>query len=129
MKYDYAIVGAGIVGLSIGYKIISENKNAKILIIDKESTFSKHQSGNNSNVIHSGVYYKPGSLKANNCIKGYKLLIDFLESNKVPYEICGKLIVAVSEKEIPTLKIIYNRGVENGLDGLKLLDSNEIKKI
>ena len=61
MKYDYAIVGAGIVGLSIGYKIISENKNAKILIIDKESTFSKHQSGNNSNVIHSGVYYKPGS--------------------------------------------------------------------
>jgi len=126
-RYDYIIIGGGIVGLSTGHKLLEKNPNLKILIIEKENDVSKHQTGNNSGVIHSGIYYKPGSLKALNCKRGYRYLIEFCEKNNIPYEICGKIIVATEEKELPKLQDIYERGIQNGLTGLKILRSEEIK--
>ncbi len=127
MKYDFIIVGAGIVGLSTAYSLIHKYPDSKIIIIEKEETFSKHQSGNNSNVIHSGIYYKPGSSKAINCKKGYDLLLKFLKEYNIPHEICGKLIVANSDDEINELMVLFEKGKKNGLKGLKILDSEQIK--
>ena len=126
-KYDFTIVGAGIIGLSTAYSIIKKNPKSKILILEKERTFSMHQSGNNSNVIHSGIYYKPNSSKAKNCIKGYKLLVRFLKEHNIPFEICGKLIVATKKNEISYLNKLLEYGKKNGLKGLKLLNRAEIK--
>ena len=99
-NYDIIIAGAGIVGLATGLNIIHKKPKVKLLILEKEDGPAKHQSGHNSGVIHSGIYYKPGSLKAVNCIKGYTQLIEFCDMYEIPYKICGKVIVAVNEKEI-----------------------------
>ena len=128
LKYDIAIIGAGIVGLATAYKIKEKSPGKKIIIIDKESGPAAHQTGHNSGVIHSGLYYKPGSLKATNCIRGYHMLIDFCNQYEVDYELCGKLVVATSEEEKPLLKNLYERGQQNGLDGLKMLKGEEIKE-
>ena len=127
MSYDFVVVGAGIVGLSTAYSLIHKYPDSKIIIIEKEETFSKHQSGNNSNVIHSGIYYKPGSSKAINCKKGYNLLLKFLKKYNIPHEICGKLIVANSHDEINELMVLFEKGKKNGLKGLKILESEQIK--
>jgi len=126
--YDIIIIGAGIVGLASALKMLEKNPNLKLLILEKENDVSQHQTGNNSGVIHSGIYYKPGSLKALNCIRGYKMLIDFCNRNEVNYKITGKIIVATSEEEIPILNNIYERGLQNGLDGLKKLNLNQMKE-
>ncbi|RZK15530.1 MAG: FAD-dependent oxidoreductase, partial [Flavobacterium sp.] len=97
-KYDVIVIGAGLVGLSTAYQLKLSQPNLKVLIIDKEDGVSKHQSGHNSGVIHSGIYYKPGSLKAQNCIAGYKSIIHFAEQHEIPYDICGKIIVATEKK-------------------------------
>ncbi len=128
IKFDVVIAGAGIVGLSTAYKLKEKNPNLKICIIEKEDAVSKHQTGNNSGVIHSGIYYKPGSLKAINCIRGYKMLLEFCNQNNVKYEICGKIIIAVKESEMPSLETLYERGIENGLIGLKKLNENELNE-
>lgn len=128
MKYDVIVIGAGIVGLATALKIIEKNHSLKVLILEKEDGVAKHQTGNNSGVIHSGIYYKPGSLKARNCVNGYKMLIDFCEKNEVNYNICGKVIVAVSEKELPAMENILQRGELNGLTGLKKLGPAEIRQ-
>jgi len=128
LKYDIAIIGAGIVGLATALKIKEKSPDKKVLIIDKENDVAAHQTGHNSGVIHSGLYYKPGSLKATNCITGYKMLVDFCEKNEVPYDICGKVVVATSKEEIPVLNGLFTRGIANGLDGLKMLDKDEIKE-
>lgn len=122
------IVGAGIVGLSTCYKLLEKNPGMRICIIEKEDGVSKHQTGNNSGVIHSGIYYKPGSLKALNCRKGYKMLLDFCNENNITYEICGKIIVATEEKELEGMQRIYDRGVANGLEGLKYISPEEIRE-
>ncbi len=127
--YDFIIIGAGIVGLATGVKLLEKFPNSKLLIIDKEDKIAKHQTGNNSGVIHSGIYYKPNSLKAVNCIKGYKMLVEFCNKHNIKYDICGKLIVACNEKEIKSLQSLYNRGVENGLEGIKIIDKKELNKI
>ncbi len=129
MKYDVIIIGAGLVGLSTAYQLKSKNPNSKILILEKESDVAKHQSGNNSGVIHSGIYYKPGSLKAKNCIEGYKSIIDFAEKHNISYDLCGKIIVAKNEKELPLLDTIYTRGIENGLQNLNYLSREEFREI
>ena len=126
MKYDIIIIGGGIVGLATGLKILSKSQSLKVLLLDKENTISAHQTGNNSGVIHSGIYYKPGSLKAKNCIDGYHQLLDFCNKNDVHYELCGKVIVATTPAEIPLLNNLYERGMQNGLGGLKLLEQEEI---
>ena len=128
-KYDVIIVGAGIVGLASGLKLIEKNPYLKILFLEKENAVSKHQTGNNSGVIHSGIYYKPGSMKAANCIRGYKMLIDFCRKNEINYKVCGKIILATGESEIPVMKNIYERGVQNGLEDLKILNGEELRRI
>lgn len=126
MKYDVVIIGAGIVGLSVAYNIIKTQSNLKIAIIEKESDVAKHQTGNNSGVIHSGIYYKPDSAKAMNCQRGYELLIDFCKAENIDYEICGKIIVATNSDEEEKLQDIYKRGLKNNLKGLKILSKEEL---
>jgi len=127
--FDVIIIGAGIVGLSTCYQLLTKNPGLKICIIEKENGVSQHQTGNNSGVIHSGIYYKPGSLKALNCRKGYKMLLDFCDENDLKYEICGKVIIATDENEIESMDRIFKRGVENGLEGLKYLSPLEVREI
>ncbi len=129
MVYDVVVIGGGIVGLATAMKLLEQQPALKVVVLEKESRIAQHQTGNNSGVIHSGVYYKPGSLKAKNCLEGYKMLLEFCKAENIPFEICGKIIVAVSENEIGQLQNIYARGVENGLTGIKLIDKEEIKAI
>ena len=126
--HDIVIVGAGIVGLATAYQLLQEKPDLKIVIVEKELDVAKHQTGNNSGVIHSGIYYKPGSLKAQNCIEGYDSLIQFCKSENIEFDLCGKIIVATNQSEIPALETLYQRGVLNGLTGLKYLNQDEIKQ-
>lgn len=127
MTYDITIIGGGIVGLATALHLKQKQPQLKVAVIEKEGGVARHQTGNNSGVIHSGIYYKPGSLKAQNCTAGYQKLIEFSQANDIPYELCGKLIVASSEAEIPALNQIYERGQANGLEGLKILWGDEMK--
>jgi L-2-hydroxyglutarate oxidase len=127
MHYDCIIVGGGIVGLATAWKILEAKPGTKLLLLEKESTLAKHQTGNNSGVIHSGIYYKPGSLKAKNCVDGYALLIEFAKKYDIPYDLCGKIIVATTPEEIPFLETVYKRGLENGLTGISYLNAEELK--
>ena len=129
MKFDVAIVGGGIVGLSSAYALLKKKPEINLILLEKENEVSAHQTGNNSGVIHSGIYYKPGSAKAVNCIKGYHMLIDFCKAHNIPYELCGKLIVATDQGELPGLEKLYDRGIENGLEGLKYLSQEELHEV
>lgn len=129
MNYDIIIVGAGLVGLATAYQTKLKKPGSRILILEKENDVSLHQSGHNSGVIHSGIYYKPGSLKAKNCIEGYKSVINFAEKYGIRYDLCGKIIVATSQEELPLLDNIYKRGIENGLENLKYLSREEFREI
>ncbi|MBS1950192.1 MAG: L-2-hydroxyglutarate oxidase [Cytophagales bacterium] len=128
MVDDITIIGGGIVGLATALQIQQTNPSLKIRLIEKENALASHQTGNNSGVIHSGLYYKPGSLKANNCIRGYHLLLDFCRTNGVPFDICGKIVVATEENELPLLDNLFNRGAQNGLTGFKKLSKEELKE-
>lgn len=127
--YDIIIIGAGLVGLSSAYHLQKAYPNKRILVLEKENDVAVHQSGHNSGVIHSGIYYKPGSLKAQNCISGYSLLVDFAKQNDIPFDICGKIIVATNPGEISSLKNIHERGIGNGLQGLRMISGEEIREI
>lgn len=126
-KYDVIIIGAGIVGLATAMHILQLNPSIRLLILEKEGKIAKHQTGNNSGVIHSGIYYKPNSLRAKNCLRGYQMLLEFCDKEKIPYEICGKIIVATNDNELNVLNNIYNRGIENGLTNLEILSPSDIK--
>lgn len=126
MKYDYLIIGGGIVGLSSAYHILKQKPGATLAILEKEAHVAAHQTGHNSGVIHSGIYYKPGSLKAQNCINGYNMMIRFCNDHGIKYDLCGKLIVAVDANEIPELEKLYNRGLENGLSEIKYVAKEDI---
>ncbi|MBK8451645.1 MAG: L-2-hydroxyglutarate oxidase [Saprospiraceae bacterium] len=123
MKFDIVIAGAGIVGLSTAYQILEIMPAAKILILEKEAAIATHQTGHNSGVMHSGIYYKPGSYKAKNCIQGYQLLIEFCNTHQIEYKLIGKLIVATKKQEQARLHTIYQNGIQNGLLNLKLLST------
>lgn len=129
MKNDIIIIGGGIVGLATGLKLTLNHPDLNILILEKENRLAPHQTGNNSGVVHSGIYYKPGSLKATNCIDGYNQLIRFCDQEDIPYDLCGKVIVATSKEELPTLNMLHERGVTNGLKGLRMLEPEEIHEI
>jgi L-2-hydroxyglutarate oxidase len=126
MKSDVLIIGGGIVGLATAYQLQQLNPGLKVLVVEKEDRVSAHQTGNNSGVIHSGIYYKPGSLKALNCIRGYDMLLEFCKSEGIPFELCGKVIVATQKSEIPALEALYQRGIQNGLSGLRFLTREEV---
>ncbi|MEO5599544.1 MAG: L-2-hydroxyglutarate oxidase [Cyclobacteriaceae bacterium] len=129
MQHDVIIVGGGIVGLATAYKLLLSNPLLKLLVIEKEKEVAQHQTGNNSGVIHSGLYYKPGSLKAINCIHGYQLLIDFCREQEVPFDLCGKVVVATEEKELPLLHNLFTRGEQNGLRGFVMLKAEQLREI
>lgn len=126
---DVVIVGGGIVGLATALKMLETQPGLQVTILEKESAIAQHQTGNNSGVIHSGIYYQPGSLRALNCIRGYNLLLEFARNENIPFDICGKLIVATREDELPRLQAIYERGVQNGLGGLRQMEVSEFRKI
>ena len=128
MLYDVVLVGGGIVGLATGYKLIAARPDLKIAILEKESQLALHQTANNSGVIHSGLYYKPGSLKAINCIQGYHELVTFCEEEKIPYEITGKVVVATRDSQKPLLTMLLERGLENGLTGTRQISLEELKE-
>ncbi len=128
MIYDVTVIGGGIVGLATALRIKEQNPNLKLLIIEKEDVVAKHQTGHNSGVIHSGLYYKPGSLKATNCIKGYDMLLDFCKKEEIKYDLCGKIVVATQPEQIPILDGLFERGKQNGLDGFKMLNAEQIKE-
>lgn len=122
-------MGAGIVGLSTAYKLSLSFPEAHILVLEKEDKVAAHQTGKNSGVIHSGIYYKPGSYKAKNCIEGRHQLVDFCTEHGIAMEICGKVIVATDEDEIPNLEAIYERGVQNEIEGIEKIGPDELKEI
>ncbi|CAN5319334.1 L-2-hydroxyglutarate oxidase [soil metagenome] len=126
---DYIIIGAGIVGLSAAYKLSLKNPSSSILVLEKESDLAVHQTGRNSGVIHSGIYYKPGSYKAKNCIDGRHQLVDFCRKHDIQHEICGKVIVATEESELPRLESIYERGLKNKIEGIELIDEKKLNQI
>lgn len=129
MKYDVIVIGGGIVGLATAYQTLKKKPSLKLALIEKEDRLCKHQTGNNSGVIHSGLYYKPGSLKAKNCIDGYKMLLDFCDQESIPYDLCGKVVVATDDFQKPLLENLYNRGLENGLNDITKLSIEELKEI
>lgn len=129
MKTDVVIIGAGIVGLAAAFQLSRKNPELKICVLDKEREVAAHQTGHNSGVIHSGIYYKPGGSKAVNCRKGYQYLLDFCDQYGVPYEICGKVIVATRKEELPLLQSIFERGQANGLEGIRMLKKEEVLEI
>ena len=126
--YDFAIIGAGIVGLATALALSQRDRSAQIVVLEKESSCAYHQTGHNSGVIHSGIYYKPGSYKAKLTRKGNTSLIEFCQQHNLDYEICGKLIIACEEKELPLLENLYQRGLENGLNVTKIRPE-EVKEI
>jgi len=129
LKINCTIIGTGIVGLAAGIKLLEKFPDVKIQFIEKESDVAKHQTGNNSGVIHSGIYYKPGSLKAVNCRRGYKYLLDFCDKNDIKYDLIGKIIVATRKDELPYLDQLYERGLENELHKISKISAEEIKEI
>jgi len=128
-EYDIVIIGAGLVGISTAYHLKKKYPHKSLLIIEKESTVCVHQSGNNSGVIHSGIYYKPGSLKAINCINGYNDLLEFARTYNIPHDVCGKIIVATSTEETHALNNIYIRGEQNGLTGIRKLNKEQLVEV
>jgi len=128
-QYDLTIIGGGILGLATALKLGAAHPALRILILEKEAELARHQTGNNSGVIHSGLYYRPGSLKARSCVAGRKELIAFCDENKIPYEICGKVVVATSEAELPRLEELHRRGIANGLHGLEIIGPERLKEI
>lgn len=126
--YDFAIVGGGIVGLAVGMTLTQKYPSARILVLEKENHWAGHQTGHNSGVIHSGIYYKPGSFKAKFCREGSRSMVEFCQKHDIDYEVCGKVIVATDEKELPLLDNLYQRGLENGLSVTKI-SAEEVKEI
>lgn len=122
------VIGGGIVGLATAWQLLQKNPALKLTVLEKENEVAKHQTGNNSGVIHSGLYYKPGSLKATNCITGYNLLIEFCKTYGIPFELCGKIVVATEKHEVPLLENLHKRGQQNGLQNLKWLKVEELKE-
>jgi (S)-2-hydroxyglutarate dehydrogenase len=126
--YDFAIIGGGIVGLSTAMALGKRYPNAQILVLEKESKWAFHQTGNNSGVIHSGIYYKPGSFKAKFCRDGSRSMVEFCQEHGIAHEVCGKVIVATDEQELSRLENLYKRGLENNLE-VKKISKEEVKEI
>lgn len=127
--YDVAVIGAGIVGLAVGLQMLRRRPGLRVAVLDKEAEVASHQTGHNSGVLHSGLYYKPGSLKARLCVEGRAAMVRFCEEQGVPFEICGKIIVARDERELSGLAELHRRGTANGVTGLRELDGAQIREI
>ena len=127
--FDLVVVGGGIVGAATFYQLQKRYPNLRMLLVDKEGAPADHQTGNNSGVIHSGLYYKPGSLKAINCVKGRRALVQFAQEYNVPHDVCGKVVVAADASELPQLEKIHGIGQQNGIEGLERISVEQLKEI
>lgn len=127
--YDAVVIGGGVVGLGVALEIGRRFPRLRLLVLEKEDRVGRHQSGHNSGVIHSGVYYKPGSLKARLCVSGAAAMIEFCREHRIPHEVCGKVIVATRADELPGLEALRARGEANGLTGLRLIGPEELREI
>ena len=128
-KFDIVIIGGGIVGLATGLALRSRFPRQQLALVEKEPGLANHQTGHNSGVIHTGIYYKPGSYKARLCVEGARLMTEFCDANGVRYDRCGKLIVAADDGELPRLQALYERGSANGIQGLEMIGSERIREI
>src|SRR5271154_1814172 len=128
-KHDVVVVGGGIVGLATAFRLLETKPSLKILLLEKESKLAAHQTGNNSGVLHSGLYYKPGSEKAKLSVSGLQQMVAFCREHGIAHEQCGKIVVATDEVELPRLENLWQRGNANGLLGLRKLNPAQIKEI
>src|SRR5712692_6441285 len=128
-KFDLTIIGGGIVGLASALEVVQRYPQLKLLVLEKEDRLAAHQTGHNSGVIHSGIYYKPGSLKAQTCVSGARDLVAFCEQHDIPYERCGKVVVATAAEEIPRLEELFRRGTANGVPGLEMIGPERLREI
>ena len=128
MSYDCVIIGGGIVGLATGLSLIQRQPGIRLLVLEKEQELALHQTGRNSGVIHSGIYYKPGSFKAKFAVAGSRSMVRFCEENGIKHEVCGKVIVACEERELPLFENLYQRGLQNGLQ-VSRLSAEQIHEI
>jgi len=127
--FDVVVIGGGIVGLASAYKIALSHPDIRLAVLEKEARLAGHQTGHNSGVIHSGLYYKPGSAKARNCTDGRRQLVSFAKQHSISFEACGKIIVATHERELPGLERIFNNGIQNGIEGIEKIDAEQISRI
>ncbi len=128
MQSDVLVIGAGIVGLATAYQLVQHYPHLRVIVLEKEAYLCQHQSRRNSGVLHSGIYYRPGSMKAQTCREGKALMQAFCEREGVPFEICGKVIVATDERELPTLQMLYERGQANGVQ-CQMIDSKRLNEL
>ena len=128
-RYNVVVIGGGIVGLAVALEITRRFPRLRLLLVEKEERVARHQSGHNSGVIHSGVYYKPGSIKARLCVAGAAEMIAFCREHDIPYKVCGKVIVATRKEELPRLDELRRRGAANGVGGLRLISCDELREI
>jgi L-2-hydroxyglutarate oxidase len=129
MTYDVAIIGGGILGLATARALLERFPSLSLVLCEKEAELATHQTGHNSGVIHSGIYYKPGSYKAKLCVEGARLAVEFCDANGIKYDRCGKVIVATSQEELPRLRTLYERGVANGVPGVTMIDAERVREI
>ena len=129
MSERIVVVGAGIVGLAAAFRVGQRFPGARVTVLEKESAICRHQSGHNSGVLHAGLYYKPGSRKALLAVRGIRQMVEFCQTHSIPHEICGKVVVATAEEELPRLHALYERGQQNGLRDLRLLSPEELREI
>ena len=127
--YDVVIVGGGIVGAATLYQLQQRYPDRTMLLIEKEAGLADHQTGNNSGVIHSGLYYPPGSLKAKNCVEGRRALVRFAQEHNIPHDVCGKVVVAVEDSELPMLEKIHGIGQQNEIEGLERINAEQLREI
>ena len=128
-SYDVAVVGGGIVGLSVALEMTRSMPQLRVILLEKEKALAQHQTGHNSGVIHSGIYYKPGSIKARTCVEGAAAMVSFCREHGIPYRICGKVIVASTPEEVPGLEELRRRAAANGISGVRMLAPEELREI